>query len=162
MLGRNNAFTLIELLISVAISTLVVLGLVSVYGSVQEVRKRFEEYDQKRRLYELVFLLQKELSNCRELELQGDTLRYYTTFGISAPYVMVSLQAQKDAITYTESNPYDPSIVYLKRHLRAPGSPELRFDSAKNIVSLFYDGKRIDLLVQYNRVPTSSIFLRPF
>jgi type II secretory pathway pseudopilin PulG len=162
MRGKIRAFTLVELLVAVLISTLVVLGLVSVYRSVQDVRNRLENYEQNRRLYELIYLLQKELSNCRDLELSGDTLHYYTTLGISAPYVMVNLSVQKGSIIYTESNPYDPSITYLRRQLRVSKNLKMESYKDKGVVRLFYGDGYVDLLVLYNKVPTSSIFLKPF
>lgn len=162
MLGKTKAFTLVELLIAVFISTLVVLGLVGTYKSVQDVRKRFEEYEQNRKLYELIYLIQKQLLNCKNFELKDDTISYHTTFGISAPYVMVSLYVQRGVVMYSESNPYKPSITYLNKRLRILKDLKIETDKGKNMVSLSYGNQRVHLLVQYNKVPTSSIFLRPF
>lgn len=162
MRGKINGFTLIELLIAVVISTFVALALAGVYRSVQDVRERFITYEQNRKLYELIYLIQKQLTNCKSLELDGNTLSYYTTFGISAPYVMVRLQVLGRLITYSESNPYDPSVIYLKRELHSPYDFTLKLGKDRRSVMLSTGKTTIDLYVSYNKVPTSSIFLKPF
>ncbi|WP_340690003.1 PulJ/GspJ family protein [Hydrogenobacter thermophilus] len=162
MRGRSEAFTLVELLIAVVISTLVVLALSSVYRAVQDVRKRFLDYEQSRKFYELVYLIQKQLMSCRDLKLENGTLSYYTTFGISAPYVMVMLRSEDHRIYYSESNPYDRAIVYIRREWRSPYELKLSLRADGKALSLSYGANKLDLYINYNAVPTSNIFLKPF
>lgn len=162
MRGRSKGFTLVELLIAVVISTFVVLALVGLYGSVEDVRKRFVEYDQKRKFYELTYILQKQLTNCKDLSLENGTLSYYTTFGISAPYVRVILRSEENKIYYSESNPYDASVVYLRREWRTPYKLSLSIKDNGKVLMVSYGNIKLDLYVSYNAVPTSNIFLKPF
>lgn len=139
-----KGFTLIELIIAVALSLVTVMAVSEGYRQVLSVQNRYME----KRVVDynhLLFIMQKQLTGVIDFNYTGNTIEYTTSMGLTYPYVRVVINIQGDKAVYRE---YKNGIeVYRKEFSMRDSRMEV---SGKDIVKL-YSGKKVYYLVAMHR-----------
>lgn len=113
--GIKRAFTLVEVLVTLVISSAIILGLGMLYHMTIKTQETFNRYKRNEVKTELLILLQRQLYAIRDLKIkQGFNsleLSYLTNYGQVKPFVRVEILFKREGITYRELNPYSNKEV---------------------------------------------------
>jgi len=116
--GIKKGFTLVEVIISILIGSMIILGLTSTYFVVVKIGDLFLRIKKKENISELLLTLQRGLFTAREITITKKeniySLTYITNYGLSFPYVKVYVEASNNKLIYEERNPYGKAILYRK------------------------------------------------
>lgn len=128
---RLKAFTIIEIIVTLAISTFIVMVAMMVY---LVVNKQFSEYkrlnDELQKIYEVNFLLQKDIQESKSFEFNPvDSTLTFT--GLNE---QVHLKISEDLLIRQQTN----NIDTFNLQLEFGTVNDLSFDSTSNVLKVIY------------------------
>ncbi len=106
----KKAFTLMEVIIALVLSSAIILGLGMLYRMTVKTQETFNSYKRGEIKSEFLILLQRQLYGVRSFKFietqEGLILSYLTNYGQVKPFVRVNVRISKKGIVYQELNPY--------------------------------------------------------